>query len=118
MKDSVSILENGNGVHIASAGNGAQTASKELKDSLHQIKNYLEKNIRDLTAENEKKDQEVSHLKESLQKAHLQAEGNSQLINKLLGDLSKLQNDIEWYKLTYEKRSLLGTLREKLFRKH
>jgi len=42
-------------------------------------------------------------------------EGNRQLINKLLGDLDRLAQDIEWYKRTYEKRSLFGTLRQKLF---
>ena len=99
-------------------GNGVTTANKELKESLNQIKHYLEKNIRDLTAESESKDYEIGNLKTALEKARLQAEGNNQLINKLLGELSKLQNDIEWYKLTYEKRSLLGTIREKLFRKH
>jgi hypothetical protein len=44
-------------------------------------------------------------------------EGNRQLINKLLGDLDRLAQDIEWYKRTYEKRSLFGTLRQKLFKK-
>jgi len=98
-------------------GNGISTANKELKESLNQIKHYLEKNIRNLTAESERKDYEITGLKDALEKARLQAEGNNQLINKLLGELGKLQNDIEWYKLTYEKRSLLGTIREKLFRK-
>lgn len=98
-------------------GNGISTANKELRESLNQIKHYLEKNIRDLTKESDRKDYEITTLKEALEKTRLQAEGNNQLINKLLGELSKLQNDIEWYKLTYEKRSLLGTIREKLFRK-
>ncbi|MEP6746309.1 MAG: hypothetical protein ABJB86_01215 [Bacteroidota bacterium] len=98
--------------------NGVVNHNKELKDGLNQIKHYLEKNICDLTIEAEKKDREINLLKESLEKAQRQAEGNSQLINKLLGELSKLQNDIEWYKLTYEKRSFLGTIREKLLRKH
>jgi chaperonin cofactor prefoldin len=99
-------------------GNGVLHQNKELKDSLNQIKHYLEKNIRDLTSETARKDIEISRLKEALEKANRQAEGNSQLINKLLGELSKLQNDIEWYKLTYEKRSFLGTIREKIFRRH
>jgi len=45
------------------------------------------------------------------------AEGNRQLINKLLGDISKLQNDVDWYRRTYETRSIWGTIMEKLFRK-
>ncbi|MFT3934292.1 MAG: hypothetical protein QM726_11790 [Chitinophagaceae bacterium] len=104
------MIENGNG--ISTTHN-----NKELKDSLAQIKSYLESNIRDLTLENEKKDLEIKALKISLEKANQQADGNSQLINKLLGEMSKLQNDIEWYKLTYEKRSFLGTIRQKLFKK-
>ncbi|MET0638201.1 MAG: hypothetical protein ABWZ25_19380 [Chitinophagaceae bacterium] len=44
-------------------------------------------------------------------------EGNRQLINKLLGDLDRLAQDVEWYKRTYEGRSLFGTLRQKLFRR-
>ncbi|HTL07593.1 MAG TPA: hypothetical protein VL307_05025 [Chitinophagaceae bacterium] len=98
-------------------GNSISTSSKEIRESLGQIKHYLEKNIRTLSAEVERKDQEINELRSSLEKARLQAEGNSQLMNKLLGELTKLQNDVEWYKLTYEKRSLLGTLRQKLFRK-
>ena len=46
------------------------------------------------------------------------SEGNRQLINKLLNDLERSNQDIEWYKRTYEKRSLLGTIKEKLFRKN
>ena len=49
-----------------------------------------------------------------LAECHKQSEGNRQLINKLLNDLRKVQNDVEWYKRTYERRSLLGVLREKL----
>jgi len=52
-----------------------------------------------------------------LENATHEMEGNRQLINKLLGDLSKLQNDVEWYKRTYEQRSFLGTLREKIFKR-
>lgn len=102
---------------VENATNGVINTNKELRESLGQIKHYLEKNIRDLTLEVDRKNFEIKDLRESLDKASRQAEGNSQLINKLLGELSKLQNDIEWYKLTYEKRSLLGTIREKLFRK-
>ena len=61
---------------------------------------------------------EINSIKEKLRQGLDLAEGNRQLINKLLGEISKLQNDVEWYKRTYEKRSLFGTVREKLFRKH
>jgi hypothetical protein len=91
---------------------------KEIRNGLEQIKTFLETHIRNLTIDSAKKDTEITYLKEELDKARHQMEGNSQLINKLLGELSKLQNDIEWYKWTYEKRSFLGTIREKLLRKH
>jgi leucyl-tRNA synthetase len=53
-------------------------------------------------------------LEQKLLKSIAQNEGNKQLINKLLGDISKLQNDVEWYKRTYEQRSFLGVLKEKI----
>jgi peptidoglycan hydrolase CwlO-like protein len=98
-------------------GHTLNGTDREIKAGLEQIKQYLETHIRELTASVQKKDAEIAFLKEELKKTKSQAEGNSQLINKLLGDLNKLHNDIDWYKRTYEKRSLLGTIREKLFRK-
>lgn len=52
-------------------------------------------------------------LQESLQ----HVEGNRQLINKLLSDIAHYQNDIDWYKRTYEKRSFWGVVKDKLSRK-
>jgi peptidoglycan hydrolase CwlO-like protein len=52
-------------------------------------------------------------LKEALQTT----EGKKQLVDKLLGDIARLQQDIEWYKKTYEERSFLGTILEKIKRK-
>jgi len=49
-----------------------------------------------------------------LQDAQQKAEGNRQLVNKLLNEMERMQQDIEWYKRTYENRSLFGTLREKI----
>jgi hypothetical protein len=45
-------------------------------------------------------------------------EGNRQLINKLLNDIDRLNRDIDWYKRTYVKRSLMGTIKEKLFNRN
>ena len=81
----------------------------EIKESLIQIKNYLEAGG--------SKETELKNYKIQLEKAQQSIEGNRQIINKLLGDQSKLQNDIDWYKRTYEQRSLLGTLREKILKK-
>jgi DNA repair exonuclease SbcCD ATPase subunit len=60
------------------------------------------------------KETEINIVKEKLRQGLDLAEGNRQLINKLLGEISKLQNDIDWYKRTYETRSFLGMVREKL----
>jgi SAM-dependent methyltransferase len=41
------------------------------------------------------------------------------VINETLNvDKVKLQQEVEWYKRTYEKRSILGLIKEKLMRKH
>jgi septation ring formation regulator EzrA len=45
------------------------------------------------------------------------SEGKKQLVDKLLGDIARLQQDIEWYKKTYEERSFWGTILEKIKRK-
>jgi chromosome segregation ATPase len=41
-------------------------------------------------------------------------EGNRQLINKLLNDIDRLNQDIEWFKRTYERRSLAGVIKDRL----
>lgn len=89
----------------------------EIKESLVQIKQYLETDISNLTTTINGKETELKNYKEQLENAQHSMEGNRQLINKLLGDLSKLQNDIDWYKRTYEQRSFLGTVKEKIFTK-
>ena len=97
--------------------NGVLVHDSEIKSTLVQIKQYLETDIYNLRKQANAKDTEIKTLREELEKLQHLMEGNRQLINKLLGDLSKLQNDVEWYKRTYEKRSLLGTIREKIFKK-
>lgn len=53
-------------------------------------------------------------LNERLVECTHSSEGSRQLINKLLNDIDRLQQDIEWYKRTYVKRSLLGTIKQKI----
>ena len=89
----------------------------EILEDLFQIKQYLEKDMAMLRKEINGKDNKIKLLKEELENAQHLVEGNRQLINKLLGELSKLQNNIEWYKRTYEQRSLFGMMRQKLIRK-
>jgi DNA repair exonuclease SbcCD ATPase subunit len=63
------------------------------------------------------KDEQLEELREKLVEYRLNTEGLRQLINKLLNDIEKYQRDIEWYRRTYEQRSLLGIFKNKFFRK-
>ena len=60
------------------------------------------------------KDKVIQNLELSIVENQRSIEGNRQLINKLLNDLNRMQQDIEWYKRTYEYRSLLGVIKDKL----
>lgn len=70
--------------------------------------------LKDLEAKLAEEQQEKKQLHKTLTEENKKQEGTKQLINKLLEDIRRYQNDIEWYKRTYEKRSLLGTLKEKI----
>jgi chromosome segregation ATPase len=70
--------------------------------------------LKDLEAKLAEEQQEKKQLHQTLTEENKKQEGTKQLINKLLEDIRRYQNDIEWYKRTYEKRSLLGILRQKL----
>lgn len=73
--------------------------------------------MRNLRAQLETKDQAIASLQAKVAENHRNIEGNRQLINKLLSDLSRLRQDIDWYKRTYESRSFFGTIKQKLFGK-
>lgn len=60
------------------------------------------------------KDQTIQSLEHRITENQRSIEGNRQLINKLLNDLDRMQQDLEWYKRTYENRSLLGVIKDKL----
>jgi len=62
----------------------------------------------------QEKQETINELQQRVADIELKAESNHQLINKLLGDISHYQNDIEWYKRTYEKRSIWGVMKDKL----
>jgi len=99
-----------------------------IRQNLDQIRSFIEIELAEKKDTIKDQATEIEELKELLQRKDTAigmfeantrefqetAEGNRQLINKLLGDISRLQNDIDWYKRTYEKRSLLGVLRQKL----
>ena len=102
-----------------------------IRQNLDQIRNFIDNELIEKKETIKEQAAEIEELKKLLQQKNTAismfeantrefqetAEGNRQLINKLLGDISRLQNDVEWYKLTYEKRSLLGTILEKVKRK-
>ena len=73
-----------------------------------------EKEIQRLHALAEEKNKMIIELNEKLAENLQGLEGNRQLINKLLNDIDRLNHDIDWYKKTYENRSLLGTIKEKV----
>jgi hypothetical protein len=59
----------------------------------------------------------IRNMYEKVTECQRVSEGNRQLVNKLLTDIDRLKQDIEWYKRTYVKRSFLGTIKQKLFGK-
>lgn len=63
------------------------------------------------------KNETIRQVNEKMAEWTRNSEGNRQLINKLLGDIERLHQDIDWYKRTYEKRSFLGIIKQKLFDK-
>lgn len=72
--------------------------------------------LKDLEAKLAAEQQEKKQLHQTLTDENKKQEGTKQLINKLLEDIRRYQNDIEWYKRTYEKRSFLGIIKEKLIK--
>lgn len=61
-----------------------------------------------------KKSHTIAQLNTKLAECGSQVEGNRQLINKLICDIDKLQQNVDWYKRTYESRSLFGVIKDKL----
>lgn len=69
--------------------------------------------IGDLKTSLMEKDARIINLQSQLDECRQTNEGTRQLINKLLQDISSYQKDIEWYKRTYQQRSLWGYLKER-----
>jgi peptidoglycan hydrolase CwlO-like protein len=93
---------------------------QQLHDELAVKQKALEESrleMRNLRAQLDAKDQVILALQGKVTENQRNIEGNRQLINKLLGDLDRMRQDVEWYKRTYESRSLLGTIKQKLFGK-
>lgn len=99
-----------------------------IRQNLDHIRNFIELELAEKKETIKEQTAEIEELKNQLQQKNIaismfeananefqkSAEGNRQLINKLLGDISRLQNDVDWYRRTYETRSFLGTLKQKL----
>lgn len=77
--------------------------------------NRQENEIHKLRTVIEEKNNSLKDMSDKVADCRRQSEGNRQLINKLLTDIDRLKQDIEWYKRTYVKRSFLGTIKQKLF---
>src|SRR5262245_14570826 len=69
---------------------------------------------RRLHTEISQKNSTISDLNDKLAECRSHVEGNRQLINKLITDIDRLQQNVEWYKRTYETRSLFGVIKDKL----
>ncbi|MEJ0102856.1 MAG: hypothetical protein WDO19_09990 [Bacteroidota bacterium] len=97
-----------------------QTIENKIDAEIKAKQNTIERQegeIRRLHSIENEKAGIISQLNEKIAECSRNSEGSRQLINKLLGDIERLHQDIDWYKRTYEKRSLLGTIKEKLFGK-
>ena len=90
---------------------------KEVVAKQKMIEEYMVK-IMQLERSLEEKDLSITEKQEKLNDCLKQGEGNKQLINKLLGDIERLNQDIEWYKKTYERRSFWGTVKQKFKREN
>jgi hypothetical protein len=126
------IVERNDGKKHISNGHAIHDPSyKQIDDKLEQITRYLlqEMDAKQKTIDEQKleiakckaelanKAAEINEMEVKLLQCAEDKEGHRQLINKLLNDIECFQNDIEWYKRTYEQRSFWGVLKEKLTRK-
>ncbi|HEY8897622.1 MAG TPA: hypothetical protein VIM79_22505 [Niastella sp.] len=121
-----------NGAKPSTNGHAITDSSyKQINEKLEQITRHLlqEMDAKQKTIEEQRqeiadfkaalitKSTEITELQEKLAQCAEHREGHRQLINKLLNDIEHFQNDIDWYKRTYERRSFWGVLKEKLTRR-
>ena len=108
-----------------------EKALKEIQHSIQEIQLRLEKETAAKQRTIERQEIEISRLRADLDsktstiadlttkhtECQRNSEGNRQLVNKLLNDLERAQQDVEWYKRTYETRTIWGVLKDRLLRK-
>src|ERR1044072_6830826 len=126
------LVERNDGAKQLTNGHAINDSSyKQINEKLEQITLYLlqeleakqktideqKEEIAKYKAELTNRSIEIEQLEEKLTQCAEDKEGHRQLINKLLNDITYFQNDIDWYKRTYERRSFWGVLKEKLTRK-
>jgi|SRR5215470_10753485 len=90
-----------------------QKLEKEVETN-HHIIEWQHTELKRLQSEVLDKNISIVDLSTKLSDCQTQAEGNRQLINKLITDIDRLQQAIEWYRRTYETRSLAGIIKDKL----
>jgi len=90
-----------------------QKLEKEIASNQDIIR-WQQEELKRLQSEALEKTNLVSDLNAKLIECRSQSEGSRQLINKLITDIDRLQQNVDWYKRTYETRSLLGVIKDKL----
>jgi predicted nucleic acid-binding Zn-ribbon protein len=90
-----------------------QKLEKEITVSQNMIE-WQQEELKRLQFETAEKNNTIAELNTRLADCRTHVEGNRQLINKLINDIDRLQQNIDWYKRTYESRSLFGVIKDKL----
>jgi len=90
-----------------------QKLEKEITISQNIIV-WQQEELRRLQTQGDEKNKTIAELNSRLAECRSHVEGNRQLINKLINDIDRLQQNVDWYKRTYESRSLLGVIKDKL----
>ena len=117
--------------HGANGYASADQTYKQINEQLEHITRYLmqEMAYKQRIIEEQRQEMErlkkdinqrsvvITSLEQQLSQCAQHTEGHRQLINKLLNDIEHFQNDLDWYKRTYERRSIWGVLKSKLTKK-
>lgn len=93
------------------------TGTLKDMDTLQKMEAQLDAILRYMEDENRSHRQQIDQLQNKLADCRRHNEGQQQLINKLLSDIDRYQLDIDWYRRTYEKRTFLGVIKEKILRR-
>jgi len=117
MKDNI-LIDKLNGIdHGESVLKTLRVIEEKLEKEITSKQNtidWLQEQLNGFQTEVAEKNNCITELNTRLAECRSHVEGNRQLINKLINDIDKLQQNIDWYKRTYESRSLLGVIKDKL----